>query len=128
MADQEKPEGVVPQESGAASATDEGKSLRTAIVFSSIVLWIMAIFMINILYSVNAKLDSIEQMIPGFMSVVSRQPLEAYQIMDAEGKEVVNTFRLDPATTEPGPEAMGSSCPGGEMMAPTGEEGGSGTK
>ncbi|MBT4817679.1 MAG: hypothetical protein HON70_18380, partial [Lentisphaerae bacterium] len=96
MADQEKPEGVVPQESGAASATDEGKSLRTAIVFSSIVLWIMAIFMINILYSVNAKLDSIEQMIPGFMSVVSRQPLEAYQIMDAEGKEVVNTFRLDP--------------------------------
>jgi len=92
---------------------DAGKSLRTAVVFSSIVLWIMAIFMINILYSINAKLDSIEQMVPGLMSVASHQPLESYQIMDAEGKTVVNTFRLDPSVTDMAGEA-GSMCPEGE--------------
>lgn len=123
MADQEQQENVAPQQSGGPIGADgdAGKSLRTAIVFSSVVLWIMAIFMINILYSMNAKLASIEQMIPGIMAVASSQPLENYQIMDAEGENVVNKFRLDPAISEMGPEALGMGE--AEMMMPTGEQG-----
>lgn len=116
------------QDVPAGAESDSSKSLRTAIVFSSIVLWIMAIFMINILYSMNAKLASLEQMIPGIMSVASSQPLENYQIMDAEGKEVLNTFRLDPAVSAD-LGACGESCPEGEAgMMPTGEPMGSGSK
>lgn len=103
-------------------ADDTNKSLRLAIIFSSIVLWIMAIFMINILYSINAKIDTLSQYMQATLSVAGQRPLDSFQVVDKDGN-VVYSFRVDPTLEEMPPEAMnaemGCDMPaGGPKAAP----------
>jgi len=46
----------------AADKTDSvNRSVRSAVIGSSIVLWILAVFMINIMNSINGKLDDVSR-------------------------------------------------------------------
>lgn len=64
------------------------RSLRSAIIGSSIVLWILTIFLINIMYSVNAKLGELKQYLQINMAMFGSRSIEQYQIVDKDGNLV----------------------------------------
>jgi len=114
MAEQQEQAERVTQseEQSGTQAEDAGNSLRLAIVFSSIVLWVMSIFMITILYSINAKLNTMNEYLQHTMSLAARQPLDSFQVVDKDDS-VIYRFRIDPALQQMPMEVMS-----GEMACP----------
>ena len=103
MSEEEKQEQATPK--APASAGDAAASLRTVVIGSSVVVWILAIWMINTLNTINEKLSAIDQSLQATMSASSGQrPVESYQVTDKDGN-LVYKFRLDPAL-EVAPEDM----------------------
>ncbi len=80
-------------------ADDANRSLRLAIIFSSIVIWIMAIFMINILYSINGKIETLSQNMQTMITMASRRSLDEFQLTDKDGN-LTHSFRINPMYIE----------------------------
>ena len=73
------------------------KSIRSVVIFSSVVLWLLAIFMINIMNSINTQLKDLNDGQVSLTNVVgARKAIENYQILDADGNPIYS-FRIDPA-------------------------------
>lgn len=99
-----------------ASAGTEGKSLRTAIIGTSIIMWILAIFVINALNGIKAELGNVKQIVSDTSASITNLYPARYQITDKDGA-VVYKFE-----TIPTPVGEGSQMP----MIPSEE--GSGAK
>ncbi len=112
----------------AQSETQEPKekeqSIRTVLIGGCIILWLTAIYMINLMNGISQKLDKIDLNWQSSVSILSQRPLESYQVVDKDGN-LVYSFQVDPKVFE---------TPEGEMMDMQGLEGsqgmggGSGTK
>ena len=104
MADQ----GPAEEAKQVVAPATEGKhgSVRVAIISTSVILWVLAIWMINVMNSMSAKLDDIWKATEATNSVLrNRPPVEATQVLDKDG-EIVYTFKVKreprPDLTRPG--------------------------
>ena len=102
-------EQAVQQQADNAGA--EGKSLRTAIIGTSIIMWILAIFVINALNGIKTELGNVKQIVSDTSSSITNLYPARYQITDKDGA-VVYKFE-----TIPTPAGEGSEMP----MIPSGE-------
>ena len=79
---------------------NDDRSLRSAVIGTSIILWILAIFMINIMNSMNSKFDKIANYMESYISIAGRPQLETYQLVDKDGN-LAYTFRINPEMLPP---------------------------
>lgn len=100
--------GEVPNQE--AKQENWGKSLRSIMLGSSIILWVLAVFMISALNGINDKLGKMEKYLVTTMSMAART-LESYQVVDPEG-EIVYSFRAV--------QGLNTGGPGGGPMPPPG--------
>ncbi len=98
------------------SVGGEGKSLRTAIIGTSIIMWILAIFVINALNGIKTELGNIKQMVSDTSASVTNLYPARYQITDKDGAVVYKFETIPTAVGE------GSEMP----MIPSGEAGSGG--
>lgn len=96
-----------------AAAKSTEQSVRTVIVGACIILWLTAIYMINLMNGISQKLEKIDMDLQSSnLSTLNHRPLENYQVVDKDGN-VVYSFQIDPKLFETGESEMmeGASCP-----------------
>jgi hypothetical protein len=99
-------------EETAAPQAQEASTSKTLLVGCSIVIWILAIFMIITLNNIKSELTKLNSNVEMLMqSPANSTSLAGYQIKDAEGN-VVYSFATKPMEMmEEGSMADGASCP-----------------
>ena len=103
-----------PQEQAPENkATQTEQSVRTVIIGGCIIMWLTAIYMINLMNGINQQLETIGMNWQSSVSILTQRPLDNYQVVDKDGA-VIYTFRVDPKLFEE--EAMGE-----DMMSRPGE-------
>ena len=95
----------------AQGQTSQDGSMRSVLLGSSVVIWILAVFMIITLNNLKSELIKLNSQVKSLTSVVGEANLGQYQIMDDDGEKVVYKFQrvVDPGIMEaegaPGAEA-----------------------
>ena len=71
------------------------RSIRSVIIGSSIVIWILALFIIFMLNNLGDRLGAIQRSLDSTMQIVNREDLDRYQLVNPDG-DVVYQFKLKP--------------------------------
>jgi len=101
------PEEPTQDQTPETKPTQTDQSMRTIIIGGCIILWLTAFYMINLMNGISKQLETISTNWQSSISILSRRPLENYQIVDKDGA-VIYKFQVDPKLLE---DAMGE-----EMM------------
>jgi len=95
------------QSAPVADAAAENRSLRAAVIGTSIIMWILAVFIINALNGIKSELQKLNKTVNEVTIVVAEQAVGRYQIVDKNGN-VMYKFQSIPAPTEGGVPEGGS--------------------
>ncbi len=86
------------------------RSLRSAIIGTSIIFWILAIFLINSMNAIKTELETANQFVQSYMYMAGQSNLAGYQLVDPEGKTVYTFQRLPELEMDMLDESEGA-CP-----------------
>jgi hypothetical protein len=75
--------------------SNQDRSLRTAIIGTSVIFWILAVFIINSMNGIRQEIDKTNQYVQTYMSIAGQANLGGFQLVDPNGK-VVYTFQRLP--------------------------------
>ncbi len=79
-----------------AAPQSNDSALRTVIIGSSLIMWLLAIFMIYTLNGIKSELEKLNQTVTDLVPVVSALNMANFEVVDAQGK-VVQRFKQIPA-------------------------------
>jgi hypothetical protein len=89
--------------------SNQERSLRTAIIGTSIIFWILAVFIINSMNGIRQEIDKTNQYVQTYMSIAGQANLSGFQLVDPSGK-VVYTFQRLPEEDLGMLEAPAGAC------------------
>jgi biopolymer transport protein ExbB/TolQ len=96
-----------------AGASQDG-SMRSVLLGSSVVIWILAIFMIVTLNNMKTELVKLNDQVNSLISVASGASVGMYEVADKDGTVVYKFQRI----AEPMMEGEMQACPAGEEVQP----------
>ena len=83
-------------------------SMRSVILGSSVVIWILAIFMIVTLNNMKNELIKLNTQVKTLTSIAGDSNIGQYQVTDEDGKKVIYKFQR---VVDPGMEEGATACP-----------------
>ena len=108
MADEKEQKQESPVvDSGGLDAAAESRSLRAVVIGTSIIMWILALFIIYTLNGIKDQLEQLNTTLNDVATLTSSHALGNYQIVDRSGK-VVYKFQTVPTNPEDVVPAGGS--------------------